>query len=91
MKRNWLLLNATAETQGNITEVKNLLQSGIEKIDAQAKKFGEIETNLKGQADEVAKLQKSLDDVRKAQIAQKASAPALRAAAARRTVPTSFS
>ena len=76
MKRNWLLLNATAEAQGNITEVKNLLQSGIEKIDAQAKKFGEIETNLKGQADEVAKLQKHLDDVRKSQLSQKASAPA---------------
>lgn len=76
MKRNWILLNATAETQGNITEIKNLLQSGIEKIDAQAKKFGEIETNLRGQGDEVAKLQKGLDDVRKSQLSQKASAPA---------------
>lgn len=78
MKRNWLpVLNADpAAGGGGIAEVKNLLQSGIEKIDAQAKKFGEIETNLKGQADEVAKLQKSLDDLRKAQIAQKASAPA---------------
>lgn len=70
------LLNPAAADGNGIAEVKNLLQSGIEKIDAQAKKFGEIEANLKGQADETAKLQKSLDDVRKAQLAQKASAPA---------------
>ena len=77
MKRNWLLLTSDpAAGGGGIAEVKTLLQSGIEKIDAQAKKFGEIETNLKGQADEVAKLQKSLDDLRKAQLAHKASAPA---------------
>ena len=75
MKRNWLLLTSDpAAGGGGIAEVKTLLQSGIEKIDAQAKKFGEIETNLKGQADEVAKLQKSLDDLRKAQLAHKASA-----------------
>jgi HK97 family phage major capsid protein len=77
MKRNWLLLNADpAAGGGGLAEVKTLLQSGIQQIGEQAKRFDTIELSHKATADEVAKVAKQLDDVRKAQLAHKASAPA---------------
>ncbi len=66
-----ILLHPNMEAGNGLNEVKSLLQTGIAKIEEQGRRFGELETGMQANAQQIESLAKQLDGVRRAQLAQK--------------------